>query len=390
MDKKANRMTEAKSTDGYAGTAAETERTAKAAAGRDLRVVTGRGRLHSVLFCCLFVSILLISLVAATTLGTVRLPFDHSLAVLLERLFGVTVTGIDVSPATANIIWEIRLPRVLMSVLVGAGLALCGCVMQAAVRNPLADPYILGVSSGGALGATFAILLSAVLGGIFGQIGIGVWAFLGALAATFLVMALANTGGRATSVKLILAGTVINALCSAFSNFIIFIAGTSEGIRSVTFWLMGSLAGADWQQLPFITVVVTLAAAFFMTQGRILNILLLGDEAAVTLGLSAGRLRRVYLMATALVTGIIVASCGMIGFVGLIIPHVARGIIGSDHRRLLPLTLCIGALFMVWADVFARVIIPQSELPIGIVTALIGAPLFAYILIRKGYGFGGN
>jgi iron complex transport system permease protein len=347
-------------------------------------------KLRPVLSCCLFAAVLLVSLVVATTFGTVHLPFDHSLAVLLERLFGIPTTDIDVSPATTNIIWEIRLPRVLLSVLVGAGLTLCGCVMQAAVRNPLADPYILGVSSGGALGATFAILLSAILGGIFGQVGLGIWAFLGATAATFLVMALAGIGGRTTSVKLILAGMVINALCTAFSNFIIFIAGTSEGIRSVTFWLMGSLAAADWQQLPLIAAVVLSSSVFFMTQGRTLNILLLGDEAAITLGLNAGRLRKLYLMITALITGVIVANCGMIGFVGLIIPHLTRAIVGADHRRLVPLSLCIGALFMVWVDVIARIIIPQSELPIGIITALVGAPLFAWVLIRKGYGFGGS
>jgi iron complex transport system permease protein len=351
---------------------------------------SGSGRLRFAQSCGLFLVLLLVSLVVAAALGTVSLPFEHSLAVLLERLFGLRVAGVEPSAATVNIVWEIRFPRVLLALLVGAGLALCGCVMQAAVRNPLGDPYILGVSSGGALGATFAILVGALLGGLFGQIGIGIWAFLGALGATFLVMFLAGVGGRATSVKLILAGTIVNALCTAFSNFVISVAGTSEGIRSVTFWLMGSLSAADWERLPLIAVVVLFAALLFATQGRSLNILLLGDDAAITLGVNAGRLRRLYLAGAALITGVIVANCGMIGFVGLIVPHAVRGMVGSDHRRLVPLALCVGALFMIWADVLARTIIPQTELPIGVVTALVGAPLFAWILFRKGYGFGGN
>jgi iron complex transport system permease protein len=338
----------------------------------------------------LLLALLLVSSVFAVTMGTVNLPFDSSFAVLINKLFGITPHNITISTAVKNIIWEIRVPRALLGMLVGGGLSLCGCVMQAVVKNPLADPYILGISSGAAFGATFAIMISALFGGIIGQMGVGLFAFMGAAGAAMAVMAIAGIGGSTTSVKLILAGTVINSLCASFSNFIIYSAGTAEGIRTVTFWLMGSLTAADWNRLPLLAVSVLIAVILFITQARPLNIMLLGDEAATTLGYNPVNLRRVYMTAASLVTGIIVANCGMIGFLGLIIPHIVRGLTGSDHRRLIPLTVIAGSLFMVWADVIARVIIPQGELPIGIVTAMAGSPLFAYILIKKGYGFGGN
>lgn len=193
-----------------------------------------------------------------------------------------------------------------------------------------------------------------------------------------------------TSVKLVLSGMVMNALCMAFSNFIVYFANNAEGIRTVTFWTMGSLATATWNKLPLIAIIVVLAILFFLMQTRILNTMLVGDEAAVTLGINLSSFRKFYLLVTALITGVIVASCGMIGFVGLIIPHIVRGMVGSDHRRLLPITVLIGAIFLVWTDVLARTVVPSVELPIGIITAMIGAPMFMYMLIKKGYSFGGK
>jgi iron complex transport system permease protein len=338
----------------------------------------------------LLLTLLLVSSVFAVTLGTVKLPLDHSFAVLINKLFGIMPHNINISTATKNIIWEIRMPRVIMGILVGGGLSLCGCVMQAVVKNPLADPYILGISSGAAFGATFAIMIGALFGGIIGQMGVGLFAFMGAVGAATAVMALASIGGSMTSVKLILAGTIINSLCTAFSNFIIYSAGTAEGIRTVTFWLMGSLTAANWKQLPLLAISVLINTILFFTQARPLNIMLLGDETAATLGYNPVNRRRLYMTGVSFLTGVIVANCGMIGFLGLIVPHIVRGLIGSDHRRLIPLTVIAGSLFMVLADVIARSIIPQGELPIGIVTAMAGAPLFAFILVKKRYGFGGN
>jgi len=201
---------------------------------------------------------------------------------------------------------------------------------------------------------------------------------------------LASIGGKTSSVKLILAGTVINALCSAFSNFIIYFAKNTEGIRSISFWTMGSLASAEWGTLPFVTAVVLVAGLFFLFQFRVLNTMLMGEETAVTLGINLNYYRRLYMIISSIITGMLVSTCGIIGFVGLIVPHIVRSVVGSNHKRLVPVALLFGSLFMIWADVFARTIILNGELPLGIVTSLLGAPVFMYMLIKKSYGFGGN
>lgn len=221
------------------------------------------------------------------------------------------------------------------------------------------------------------------------QFGVGLGAFVGAMLATLSVLMLSNIGGRMTSVKLILSGSVISSLFGSISNLIVYLAGNSEGIKTIQFWLMGSLASASWSKLGMVIAPVLLVLAFFLTQSRILNVMLLGDEAAITLGVSLGKYRRVYMAMTSLITGLIVANSGMIGFVGLIVPHIVRGLFGSDHKVTLPLTAVCGALFMIWADLISRILIHNVELPIGIITAMIGAPLFIYIIIKKGYSFGG-
>lgn len=338
----------------------------------------------------LFIAVL--SVGAAVSFGQVEIPLAHSYRILLYHLTGISIGDQSelVTGSFVDIIWRIRFPRVLMALLVGAGLALCGTIMQASVQNPLADPYILGISSGASLGATFAILIGFGAAGWIAQSGLAFGAFIGAFGASMLVLALASVGGKMTSVKLVLSGMVINALCTAFSNFIVYFANNAEGIKTVTFWTMGSLSTASWSRLPLVATVVLLASLFFALQARVLNTMLLGDEAAVTLGISLSLYRKVYMLATALITGVIVASCGMIGFVGLIIPHIVRGMVGSDHRRLIPITILIGGIFLVWTDVLARTIVPTAELPIGIITAMIGAPMFMYMLIKKGYSFGGK
>lgn len=329
---------------------------------------------------------------AAVSLGQVDIPLSHSYRILLYHLTGIQIGGIDELTAGSfvDIIWKIRFPRVLMAMFVGAGLTLCGTIMQATVQNPLADPYILGISSGASLGATFAILTGFGSIGIFTQTGVAFWAFAGALGASVLVLTLAGIGGKITSVKLVLSGMVINALCTAFANFIVYFANNAEGIKTVTFWTMGSLAAASWSKLPLISAAVLISILFFLLQTRILNTMLLGEEAAVTLGINLSSYRKVYMIVSALITGVMVASCGMIGFVGLIIPHLARGLVGSDHRRLLPVSTLFGAIFLIWTDVIARTVVPSVEVPIGIITALIGAPMFIYMLIKTGYSFGGK
>ena len=345
----------------------------------------------SIIFIILLVAVVA-TVVISVSIGQVSIPFQQSFQILIHQLTGCQIGDASdlVNSMFVDIIWQIRFPRVLLAMIVGAGLALCGVVMQASVQNPLADPYILGISSGGALGATFSIMLGFGAGGMLGEFGVATWAFIGALSAAALVLALASIGGKTSSVKLVLAGTVINALCSASSNFIIYFAKNSEGIRSVSFWTMGSLASAEWDTLPLVSAVVIAAIIFFLFQSRVMNTMLMGEETAITLGVNLNFYRRLYMVISSVVTGVLVSSCGIIGFVGLIIPHIVRSVVGSDHKRLVPASILFGGLFMMWTDIFARTVIPNGEMPIGIVTSLFGAPVFMYILIRKGYGFGGR
>ncbi|WP_331666801.1 FecCD family ABC transporter permease [Lacrimispora sp.] len=345
----------------------------------------------SIIFMILLVAVVA-TVVISVSIGQVSIPFQQSFKILIHQLTGGKI-GDDselVNSMFADIIWQIRFPRVLLAMIVGAGLALCGVVMQASVQNPLADPYILGISSGGALGATFSIMLGFGAGGMLGEFGAAIWAFIGALNAAALVLVLASIGGKTSSVKLVLAGTVINALCSASSNFIIYFAKNSEGIRSVSFWTMGSLASAEWDTLLLVSAVVIAAIIFFLFQSRVMNTMLMGEDTAITLGVNLNFYRRLYMVISSVVTGVLVSSCGIIGFAGLIIPHIVRSVVGSDHKRLVPAVILFGGLFMMWADIFARTVIPNGEMPIGIVTSLFGAPVFMYILIRKSYGFGGR
>ena len=354
-----------------------------------------KGRVQQKSFVMLIVFLIVFivfSIGCSVAIGQVNISLGDTFRILLYKSSGMRLGSLDgISQASfADIIWHIRMPRALMSMLIGAGLSLCGVVIQASVQNPLADPYILGISSGGALGATFAIMLGFSIPGILGQMGVAVWAFAGAFGAALLVLAIANVKGKVTSVKLVLAGMVINALCNSFSNFIVYFANNSEGIKTVTFWTMGSIASATWDKLPLVAISICASSLFFLTQSRILNTMLLGSESAVTLGISLNRYLRIFMLVSAFVTGIIVASCGTIGFVGLIIPHIVRGVMGSDHKRLVPVSILFGSLFLIWADILARTLIPQSELPIGIITSMIGAPMFMYMLMKKGYGFGGK
>jgi iron complex transport system permease protein len=342
----------------------------------------------TILFICIgLILFILFSIGVSVSIGQVDIPLSQTYRILLYKITHIPIGPLsDLTDGSfTNIIWQVRFPRVLMSMFVGAGLAMCGTIMQASVQNPLADPYILGISSGGSLGATFAILIGFSFPGFLGQTGVAFWAFLGAFGASLLVLSLAGIGGKMSSAKLVLAGMVINALCNAFSNFIVYFAENSEGIKTVTFWTMGSLAASAWDNLPLIAICILPASIYFLSQTRVLNTMLLGDETAVTLGINLNFYRRVYMLLASLITGVMVASCGMISFVGLIIPHIVRGLVGSDHKRLMPLSILVGSAFLIWTDVLARTIISQSELPIGIITSMIGAPMFMYMLVKKGY-----
>ena len=336
----------------------------------------------------LLLAALLVSILLAVQTGSTRISWGDILNVVKFRLFGAGDPEVYSKGAVPDIVWYIRLPRLMLAVAVGAALAVCGVIMQAVVKNPLADPYVLGISSGASLGATVAILLG--VGSFLGSNFVGILGFAGAFGVSLLVILLSNVGGRSNSVRLLLAGMALSSVCSAASSFVVYFASDREGMMSVTYWLMGSLAGAEWGQIAFLLPFVLLCTLFFWSQSRTLNLMLLGDEVSVTLGADLHRWRLLYLLLASALIGFVVYAAGMIGFVGLIIPHAARMVFGSDHRRLIPASALLGALLLVWADVLCRTIIPRSELPIGILTSLLGAPCFVYLMARKTYGFGGG
>lgn len=336
----------------------------------------------------ILLAILMGVLVYSTFTGAVSIPLDTIIRIQLNKIFGYGDIS-DIRQSTIAIVWQLYTPRGLMGLVVGAGLALVGVVMQAMVQNPLADPYILGISSGASLGATFSILMGATVlaGTVFSSWGVEIFAFLGAMVASVAVFTLSSLGGRITTTKLILSGVIISSLCSAFSNLIVYLAPSSSGIRNLTFWLMGSLGTTGFNTVIMCAVPLVICIVFFTSQIRNLNAMMLGDDTATTLGINLATLRKIYIVLTSLLIGIMVCKCGIIGFVGLIIPHIGRAIVGTNHWKLLPVSVLLGSIFMMVADMFARNF-TAAEIPIGILTALCGAPVFAYIMIKKSYGYG--
>ena len=336
----------------------------------------------------LLVVLLVLAFLWALSIGTVKLSFVQ----IYEGIVNQFTSGMAIETAgqgpVHDIIWLLRLPRLVLAALVGMGLSVCGVIMQAVVKNPLADPYILGISSGASLGATAAILLG--IGVALGENFVGIAAFIGAFAMSLGVLFISNLGGRSNSIKLLLGGMALSAVCGAFSSFIVYFANNKEGMQSIAYWMMGSFAGAKWETLAVIGPIVLLAVLFLWTQSRMLNLMLLGDESALTLGTDLHIYRQIYLLVSSLIVGFVVYSAGMIGFVGLVVPHVIRMLVGTDHKKLIPVAALTGAIFLVVADGLCRVIIPRTELPIGILISLIGAPCFVYLMIKKTYGFGGN
>lgn len=338
--------------------------------------------------CLMLLVFLIVAFFWALSIGTVKFPLAVIYNAVTEQFTSTLPIESPGHTPIHDIIWLLRMPRLVLAAFVGMGLAVCGVIMQAVVKNPLADPYILGISSGASLGATAAILLG--IGISWSENFVGIAAFIGAFAISLGVLFISNLGGRANSIKLLLAGMALSAVCGAFSSFIVYFANNKEGMQTIAYWLMGSFAGAKWDTLTIIGPIVVLCTLFFWTQSRILNLMLLGDESALTLGTDLHIYRQIYLLVSALIVGFVVYTAGMVGFVGLIVPHVIRMLVGTDHKKLIPVSALSGAVFLVVADGLCRVIIPRTELPIGILTSLIGAPCFVYLMIKRTYGFGGN
>ncbi|WP_455711107.1 FecCD family ABC transporter permease [Streptomyces mirabilis] len=318
-------------------------------------------------------------MVVAVSIGAVNIPVADVWGILLHHVTGRGATG---DPALDQIVWTFRAPRVALAALVGAGLAVAGAVLQTLVSNPLADPVVLGFSYGASLGAVLVITLGGVALGGLGGLGVSGAAFVGALAAGALVFALGQRQGRLAPTRLVLAGVAVGYVLLSVTSFVQLLATPTE-LRTVMFWMLGSVAGAQWSQLPTVSVVVLTSTVVLTLFGRRLNALLAGDESATALGVDVNRLRAVLLVISALLTGTVIAVAGGVGFVGLMIPHLVRLTTGADHRRLLPLTALLGAIYLVLVDLLSRTVNRPNELPLGILTALLGAPFFLWLLRRN-------
>lgn len=338
---------------------------------------------YRVVILTLLSLLLLISMLAALMLGAVSLPALDMLHGLM-RLLGFTVLSEDALHAEL-ILGQIRLPRLIMGVLVGAVLAVCGVAMQGLFRNPLADPGLVGVSSGAALGAALAIVGLANMGQVAEVLSpyvLVVSAFLGGLIVTTVVYQLARREGEIRLSTMLLAGIALNALAAAMIGLLTYLADDAT-LRSLTFWNLGSLNGATYARLWPLLVITVFIVCWIPRRAKALNALLLGDSEARHLGVRVERLKLELIACTALGVGAAVSAAGLIGFVGLVVPHLMRLLLGPDHRFLIPAAALAGACLLLVADVFARLVLLPAELPIGIVTALIGAPFFLYLLRRE-------
>ncbi|MFJ8077614.1 FecCD family ABC transporter permease [Streptomyces sp. NPDC096176] len=336
--------------------------------------------------CAALITLLLVSVVVAIGLGSAVIPPGETARYLWAALSGGRIESGEIT--TYQIIWQIRTPRVLLAALVGAGLSAVGVAIQAMVRNALADPFVLGVSSGASVGAVGV----TVTGGLaaLGIYAVSAGAFIGALVASFLVYVASSSRGALSPLRLVLTGVAMSLGFQAVMSLIIYFAPDSEATSMVLYWTMGSFGAATWGALPVVSVVVVLGLAALYGYGRALDVLALGDETAASLGISPDRHRKGLLVLVSLVTGVMVAVSGAIAFVGLVMPHVVRMVVGATHARVLVVAPLVGAIFMVWVDLVSRTLVAPRELPLGVITALVGVPVFIALMRRKGYTFGGR
>ncbi|MEW6341243.1 MAG: iron ABC transporter permease [Pseudomonadota bacterium] len=335
----------------------------------------------SVLLLCL-AALLALSVLVAIGIGPVQIAPAVTWKILsshvLRLLTGHESTG-GWSGGQDTIVWLIRFPRVILGGLVGAGLALVGAVLQAVTRNSLADPHLLGVTSGATLGAVTVILY---LGETIGIATLPIAAFAGALLAMFIVISVAMRHGRLNSDRLLLSGVAVSFFVMAMANLLLFL-GDHRASSSVLFWMLGGLGLARWNLLTIPALVLAAGFVFLTATARSLNAVMAGDQTAATLGINVSALRIQAFVVASLMTGVMVAMSGSIGFVGLMIPHIARRLVGADHRRLLPVSALLGAIFLIWVDVAARTVIAPEDLPIGVATAAIGGVFFVWLMKRR-------
>lgn len=337
----------------------------------------------------LYILTLLLILIAIFILSigafTASIPPDIAYKIVINKLLHTNFFTPDWELLHETIIWEIRVPRALLAILCGAGLGICGVLMQCVTKNPIADPYILGLASGASTGAVFMIVLGGASIGIATVAG---GAFIGALICSVLVFTIGTQYGKNTSTtRLILSGLAISTIFSAITDLIISTAKNANQVKTALFWSMGSLGGGVWEVLiiPFISLVFIFVIVFGISKS--LDLLLFGDENAIMLGMNINFIKSLIIIITSLLTSVLVSVTGAIGFVGLIVPHISRLIIGNHHKKLLTVSAIIGAIFLLCCDIFAKNAFYPKDMPIGIITSLVGGPFFLWMLTSKNYSF---
>ncbi|MDF3384293.1 iron ABC transporter permease [Sulfitobacter sp. M85] len=343
------------------------------------RSIAPRKPTRGVWITCLFgMAILLASLSIAVSVGAVVVPVETVWGILANKAAPGAV-AVDWSAGREAIVWSIRLPRAILACLVGAGLAIVGASLQAVTRNPLADPHLLGISAGGAFGAILALLHTGLF---LGGLTVPLLAFLGSLGAILIVLAVTQFAAATSADRLVLAGVAVSFIVMSAANVLIFL-GDPRATHTVVFWMLGGLGLAGWDKLIYPAVILLGCGAYLWLRSGHLNAMTVGDETATTLGIPVARFRLTIFVIGALITGVMVAFSGVIGFVGLMIPHIVRLMVGGDYRRLLPISALCGAVFLLWADIVARTIMAPDDMPIGIVTGLIGGVFFVWLLRRQ-------
>lgn len=340
-------------------------------------------------FGVLFVVLIVILIVLfVMSIGVISSNLDAETAykIAINKITGSEIYEPTWQLIHETIIWEVRLPRVLLSMICGSGLAVCGVLMQCVTKNPIADPYILGLASGASTGAVFVI----VIGGI-GMATVSMGAFVGTLICSVLVFVIGTEMGRNTSTtRLILSGLAISTIFTALTDLIISLAKNASQVKSALFWTMGSLGGATWELLPLPFIVLCLVIGVVIAISKSLDLLLFGDDNATMLGMNVNLVKTFVVIIASLLTSVLVSATGAIGFLGLMVPHIARILSGNGHRKLVPVAVVVGAIFLLCCDLFAKNAFYPKDLPIGIITSLIGGPFFLWMLTDKKYSFRSN
>ncbi|KPU27082.1 iron ABC transporter [Caloranaerobacter sp. TR13] len=346
-----------------------------------MRIIANIKGKRSIVFLTLFI-VLVISVCIFATIGTANISVLDTIKIVSSRLpyIGSYINVSEIPQSHFIIILKVRLPRVLLGVLVGAALSSVGAAFQGMFKNPMADPYVIGISSGAALGASI-IIVSGLNIGLLKLSSISVGAFLGAIVSTFIVYFISKTKNKVPINTLLLSGIAVGQLLTAIMSFLMVIY--TKDVSKIIFWTLGSFSSKGWDELIPVAIPVLLSIVILNFFSRDLNVMLMGEESAQSMGIDVERVKLIILVICAFMTAMVVSVSGIIGFVGLIIPHIVRLIIGPDHRILLPSSALVGGIFMIFADTIARTIISPTEVPVGIITAMFGGPFFLYLLLKK-------